>query len=45
MGNIAQRVGRKLTFDATSESFRNDPDANKLLSREYSRRFEMPSQV
>jgi predicted dehydrogenase len=45
LGNIAQRVGRKLTFDAATESFPNDPDANKLLSREYSRRFEMPSQV
>ena len=45
MGNIAQRVGRKLTFDDATESFRNDPDANKLLSREYSRRFEMPSHV
>jgi predicted dehydrogenase len=45
MGNIAQRVGRKLTFDAATESFRDDPDANKLLSREYSRRFEMPSHV
>jgi predicted dehydrogenase len=45
LGNIAQRVGRKLTFDAATESFPNDPEANKLLSREYSRRFEMPSQV
>jgi predicted dehydrogenase len=45
MGNIAQRVGRRLSFDAATESFRNDPDANKLLGREYSRRFEMPSHV
>jgi len=45
LGNIAHRVGRKLTFDAATESFPNDPEANKLLSREYSRRFEMPSQV
>jgi len=45
LGNIAHRVGRKLTFDAASESFVNDPEANKLLGREYSSRIEMPSQV
>ncbi|HZW32829.1 MAG TPA: Gfo/Idh/MocA family oxidoreductase [Isosphaeraceae bacterium] len=44
LGNIAFRVGKKLTFDATREAF-HDPQANALLSREYSRRFEMPSQV
>jgi predicted dehydrogenase len=45
LGNIAQRVGRKLTFDAATETFLGDAEANALLSREYSRRFEMPSQV
>lgn len=45
LGNIAQRVGRKLAFDAATESFPGDPEANALLSREYSSRFEMPSQV
>jgi predicted dehydrogenase len=45
LGNIAQRVGRKLTFDATTESFPGDAEANALLGREYSSRFEMPSQV
>jgi predicted dehydrogenase len=45
MANIAYRVGRRLTFDSGTESFRNDPEANKLLGREYSRRFEMPSHV
>jgi predicted dehydrogenase len=45
MGNISQRVGRKLNFDPATESFLGDPQANKLLSREYSSRFEMPSQV
>jgi hypothetical protein len=34
-----------LTFDAASESFPDEPEANKLLTREYSDRFEMPSQV
>jgi predicted dehydrogenase len=45
LGNIAWRVGRKLTFDAATESFPGVPEANQLLSREYGRRFEMPSHV
>ena len=45
MGNIAHRTGRKLSFDAATETFPGDDEANKLLAREYSRRFEMPSQV
>ncbi|MEO6809657.1 MAG: gfo/Idh/MocA family oxidoreductase, partial [Isosphaeraceae bacterium] len=45
LGNIAHRLGKTLTFDAKTESFPNEPEANNLLSREYSSRFEMPSQV
>jgi predicted dehydrogenase len=45
LGNIAHRTGRRLHFDAASESFPGDTEANALLSREYSSRFEMPSQV
>ena len=45
LGNISQRVGRKLVFDSAAESFKNDPIANALLSREYSSRFAMPTQV
>ena len=45
LGNIAHRVGRRLHFDAATESFPGDAEANALLSREYSSRFEMPSQV
>jgi len=45
LGNIAHRLGRKLTFDGATETFPNDPEANKLLGREYSSRIEMPSQV
>ena len=45
LGNIAYRAGRKLTFDASRESFKDAPDADKLLTREYGSRFEMPSQV
>jgi predicted dehydrogenase len=45
LGNIAHRTGRKLSFDGASESFGTDTEANALLGREYSKRFEMPSQV
>jgi predicted dehydrogenase len=45
LGNIAYRTGRRLTFDAASETFPHDAEANALLSREYGHRFEMPSQV
>jgi predicted dehydrogenase len=44
LGNIAFRIGRTLTFDPGREAF-HDAEANGLLSREYSSRFEMPSQV
>ena len=44
LGNIAFRVGKKLTFDASREAF-HDAQVNTLLSREYSSRFEMPSSV
>ena len=33
LGNIAYKVGRKLTWDATLEDFVGDPQASKLLSR------------
>jgi hypothetical protein len=45
LGNIAQRVGRKLAFEPSREAFRHDADADRLLAREYGTRFEMPSQV
>jgi predicted dehydrogenase len=34
-GNIAARVGRTLEWDAEKELFKNDEEANKLLTREY----------
>ena len=45
LGNIAYRLGRKLSFDPVTESFFRDAEANRLLSREYGSRFEMPSHV
>ncbi len=44
LGNIAFRLGRKLTFDGPREAF-HDLEANRMLAREYGSRFEMPSQV
>jgi predicted dehydrogenase len=45
LGNIATRVGRRLLFDAETESFRNDAEANRLLSREYREPFVVPDPV
>ena len=33
LGNIAYKVGRKLTWDAEKEEFAGDPEANKMLAR------------
>ena len=43
LGNIAYRTGRTLNFDAATETFKDDPAANKLLGREYSKGFELPT--
>jgi predicted dehydrogenase len=40
-GNIAWRTGKKLRFDAKTETF-DDAEANKLLGREYRKGFELP---
>jgi hypothetical protein len=41
LGNISYRVGRALTFDGKTEKFVNDPEADKLLTREYRKGFEI----
>jgi len=38
-------VGRKLEFDGETEQFKNDPDANKLLTRAYRAPFVVPDRV
>jgi predicted dehydrogenase len=43
LGNIAYRTGRSLRFDAATETFPDDPEANKLLGREYRKGFELPA--
>jgi predicted dehydrogenase len=43
MGNVASRVGRKLIFDAKTESFVNDAEANSLRTRpEYRKPWVLP---
>ena len=43
LGNIALKVGRKLAWDTETETFKNDPEANNLLSREPRKGFELPN--
>jgi predicted dehydrogenase len=35
MANISYRLKRELTFDGTKEKFVNDPEADKMLTRDY----------
>ena len=42
LGNIAYRLGRKLDFDPQAESFPGDPEANRLLTRNYRAPFGLP---
>lgn len=44
MGNISQRVGRKLAWDAANQRFPDaDSDANALLGREYRAPWTLPT--
>jgi predicted dehydrogenase len=42
LGNISYKLGRKLEWDADRELFKNDAQANELLSREPRKGFELP---
>ena len=42
LANISYRVGRSVTFDGSKERFVDDKDADRLLTREYRRGFEIP---
>jgi predicted dehydrogenase len=42
LGNIAQRVGRTVRFQAADESIPDDPEAAKLLSRSYRGPWALP---
>ena len=43
LANISYRVGRALTFDPKKETFVGDKDADNLMTREYRKGFEFPT--
>ena len=45
LGNIAYRTGRVLQFDPKAERFVNDPEADRYLTRDYRKGFEVPENV
>ncbi len=45
LGNIAYRTGRRLAFDAATETLRDDAAANRLLGRTYRTPFVVPEKV
>ncbi|MGB7395237.1 MAG: Gfo/Idh/MocA family oxidoreductase [Pricia sp.] len=45
LGNIAFRLGKVLDFDPKTEKFVNDPEADKMLTREYREGFAVPQSV
>lgn len=45
LGNIAYKLERVLNFNPSSETFINDPEADKMLTRNYRKGFEVPDKV
>jgi len=45
LGNIAYRTGRVLTFNPSSERFVNDPEADRMLTRNYRAPYIVPEKV
>jgi predicted dehydrogenase len=45
LGNIAYRMEKVLTFNPSTETFVNDPEANKMLTRNYRDGYEVPNKV
>lgn len=45
LGNIAYRLNRVLTFNPDTEKFVNDPEADKLLTRNYRAPYIVPEKV
>ncbi|MGO9597386.1 MAG: Gfo/Idh/MocA family protein [Isosphaeraceae bacterium] len=43
LGNIALRVGRRLSWDTETETLKDDSEANDLLAREPRKGFELPT--
>ena len=45
LDGLNYRLGRKLAFDATTESFVGDSEANQLLTRAYRAPFVVPDRM
>jgi predicted dehydrogenase len=45
LANISYRLGRELTFDGAKEKFVKDPEADKMLTREYRKPYVVPQVV
>lgn len=45
LDKIPCRLGKKLMIDPSAENFTNDAEANKLLTRQYRKGFEVPDKV
>jgi hypothetical protein len=45
LANISYRLGRTLTFDGARERFANDPEADRMLTREYRAPYVVPPSV
>ena len=45
LANISYRKGRQLKFDANSEKFVSDKEADALLTRNYRKPYIVPDQV
>ncbi len=45
LGNISYRLGRTLEFDPNTMKFKNDPEADQMLTREYRTPFVVPEKV
>jgi len=45
LGNIAYRLDRVLTFNPHSETFVNDAEADKMLTRNYRGNYVVPNKV
>jgi predicted dehydrogenase len=43
IGNIANRVGRRLEWDGEREQFKHDTEANQLLTRRYRKGYDLAS--
>ena len=45
LDGLKYRLGRKLTFDAATESFSGDSEANQLLTRAYRAPYVVPDKI